>query len=147
MRNESLSPTNAIFYLLGKIFMYVSALCLCIMAYIGPIARDKLFAMFPQCYFKKAIGLYCPGCGGTRAIMSLFRFRLWESFCYHPFILYGAIIYLIFMTGCFFRKHFKDSAIWIIPIEKSIYIGIAIIFIQWILKNVYLIVWHQMWIK
>lgn len=45
---------------------------------------------FP-CLFHWITGLYCPGCGGTRAIGALLQGQLLKSFCYHPFVLYAAI--------------------------------------------------------
>lgn len=142
MQNQDLSPVNTAFYSAGKIFGCFCALCFCIIECAGPVVWEQLIARFPQCSFYRTIGFYCPGCGGTHAVISLLRFRLWESFCCHPFVLYGAVIYIIFMTGCFCRKHLRNCTIQIIPIEISIYIGIAVIFIQWIVKNFYLILYR-----
>lgn len=142
MKNKKLAPTDAVFYLLGKIFFVVFGMAVC----VGPFVWDKVTALFPKCYFLDAVGLYCPGCGGTRAILSLLQFRLWESFCYHPAVLYGAVVYLLFMLGCFYRKHFEKTVIGIIPIEQSMYIGIAIILLQFVVKNFCLIVYQYSWI-
>lgn len=142
MQSKNLTPTDAVFYLLGKILFVILGVAVC----VSPLVWEEITAMFPECYFLDAVGLYCPGCGGTRAVISLLQFQFWQSFCYHPFVLYGAIVYVLFMAGCFCRKHFKQTVIGIIPIEKSIYIGIAIILIQFVLKNFCLIVYHYRWI-
>lgn len=49
---------------------------------------------FP-CLFHFITGLYCPGCGGTRAIRALFHGEILKSFCYHPFVLYAVIAVMV----------------------------------------------------
>lgn len=49
------------------------------------------------CMFVLVFGMYCPGCGGTRAAKALLEGRLLTSFFYHPVVLYGAVLYLCFM--------------------------------------------------
>lgn len=48
---------------------------------------------FP-CLFHLATGYYCPGCGGTRAIMTLLHGQFLRSFLYHPAVLYAAVLFL-----------------------------------------------------
>lgn len=45
----------------------------------------------------KTIGLYCPGCGGTRALLALIQGHFLESLWYHPIVPYGVVLYLAFM--------------------------------------------------
>ena len=42
------------------------------------------------CAMKQVFHLYCPGCGGTRAVNSLLHFDIVRSFLYNPLILYMA---------------------------------------------------------
>ena len=67
----------------------------------GPIVVNLLLPQIglpdKKCMLLMVAGIYCPGCGGTRAIISLYRGKIWESFCYHPMVIYGFIIYLIYM--------------------------------------------------
>jgi len=37
----------------------------------------------PPCAFYKVTGLYCPGCGNTRSVLSLLEGRLWHSLRYN----------------------------------------------------------------
>lgn len=41
---------------------------------------------YPQCAFKQATGLDCPGCGTTRALHALLHGRVVEAFLFNPFI-------------------------------------------------------------
>lgn len=54
---------------------------------------------FQGCLWDRLFGVYCPGCGGTRAMEALLSGHLLKSFWYHPLILYGAGIYGIFMAS------------------------------------------------
>lgn len=45
-------------------------------------------------YFWKA---YCPGCGGTRALIALMEGDILLSIWYHPLIMYGITFYALFI--------------------------------------------------
>ncbi|MCM1192747.1 MAG: DUF2752 domain-containing protein [Butyrivibrio sp.] len=49
------------------------------------------------CFFSAIMGIYCPGCGGTRALAALLHGQLLRAAWYHPFIPYAAFIYTGFM--------------------------------------------------
>ena len=62
--------------------------------YFGVIL--KRFKM-PPCVFTSFFGIYCPGCGGTRAVGALLRGHILESVWYHPIVLYTVIVFGGFM--------------------------------------------------
>ena len=43
------------------------------------------------CYIQKTLGIYCPGCGGTRAVYALVQFKIAEAFWMYP-PLFAAIL-------------------------------------------------------
>lgn len=53
----------------------------------------------PVCFINQYFGIYCPGCGGSRALKALLEGKIIESFCYHPIVLYTVVIYLVFMIS------------------------------------------------
>mgnify|MGYP001298604190 CR=1 FL=1 len=134
--------TNRLFYKLGKVLLPFICLAVCA-ALFGKL---DLFYRFQGCVFKEMTGVYCPGCGGTRAVIELLRLHPVKSFCYHPAVLYFAAVYAVFMIKMFLLKHFQ------IGIEHEgrllifIYIGIGIIFVQWIVKLVCQLVFHITWL-
>ncbi len=88
------------------------------------------------CVFNKVTHLCCPGCGGTRALRALLHGEILKSLYDFPPLLYGIVVYAVFMTRCFLYRHFgvkksRDGAV-----NIHIYIFIALIFAQWAVKLV-----------
>ena len=50
-----------------------------------------------ECIFYMLWGAYCPGCGGTRALLALVHGDILMSIWYHPLIMYCVVMYLAFM--------------------------------------------------
>lgn len=58
------------------------------------------------CWFYRNWHVYCPGCGGTRALTALAHGKLLESLYYHPAVPAAAVlaaVYLISQTVCRLR--------------------------------------------
>lgn len=97
----------------------------------------KNFIEIPMCPVYKYLGLYCPACGGTRAVISLFNFHIIDSILYNPIVLYTLItstFYLIIET---INIKFKKSIS--LPWKILIYIGLAILIINWIIQNLFIL--------
>lgn len=62
-----------------------------VLAY-GYITASKQYpAFFPPCGLKSFFHLYCPGCGGTRALEHLLHLRFMQSLLCNPLVLFMAI--------------------------------------------------------
>lgn len=95
---------------------------------------DNLLNYTPKCAIKKATGLDCPGCGMTRACVSILRFQFLDSIKYNAAVMYGFICYVAFMIvqGChvyFGTKSFNRKCFSVI-----MYIGIGIVLIHFFIK-------------
>lgn len=121
--------TEQIFYTLGKIFLVISVIAFAVLM----ITDFKILSGIGGCIFFERTGLYCPGCGGTRAVISLLRGKVVQSFLYHPFVIYFAVTYTIFMVYEFCKKHFRLFKK-VFPVEIFIYIGVGVLLLQWIVK-------------
>lgn len=99
----------------------------------------KLFGLGLPCLFHSLTGLYCPGCGGTRAVRSLLRGDLRMSFQYHPLVLYAVLVLFLEMILRAFKgrktplDHKKRARILILA-------GAAIVAANWIFKNYMLVI-------
>lgn len=93
---------------------------------------------FSECTLHKFTGIYCFGCGGTRACICLAKGEILASIFYHPFVPYMAAGYLAFVAShCIhYLSGRKVHAMRFCPV--FFYIGIVILFIQCIAKNVLL---------
>lgn len=99
---------------------------------------------FP-CLFYETFHLYCPGCGGTRALSVLLQGHFLESIKNHPVIPYSFVLIVSFMishTLNIFSKG-KIKAMLFRPIY--LYIMIAIILLQWFVK-LFLAIRYQIYV-
>lgn len=121
-------PAEAILYRLGLLLLpvfFLGALAVC-------AAGDRALTWLPPCRIHAVTGLFCPGCGATRAIVELARLHLAESFCYHPFVPYTALVYAAFLLWETVRRRTGWRPF---PILPFIYAGIALLVLQFLWKN------------
>lgn len=92
------------------------------------------------CMFQKMTGLYCPGCGGTRAVKALLKGKILLSFFYHPLVFYGTMIALLFIISyAIYWKTGKEK--YRLYLENGyIYVGLGILTVNFIVKNYFLLV-------
>ncbi len=129
-------------YIAG-IVLFFFGLVMILLYHLGIVTPTKM--LYP-CVFHRVTGLYCPGCGGTRAVEALLQGDFFTCLRYHPFVLYCFILYVVFMLSHTIEKITKKkapqshNAIKGLSFQLSyVYIGILIILIQWMIKNIILI--------
>ncbi len=61
--------------------------------YMSGFRLESFLRFMPPCIFYSLTGLYCPGCGGTRAVLELWHGQIFRSFYYHPIVLYTVCLY------------------------------------------------------
>lgn len=137
-----MNSNDEIFYSLGKIVLLPGILGAVFLHITGMLGIEDL----PACVFREVTGLLCPGCGGTRAVCHLIRGEILKAFLYHPFVPYTAFVYAVFMSVTYYRKHIGRREYRAIKLERYIYIGIAILLLQFLLKEVLLIFFHVQWL-
>ena len=118
-------------------FYFFPLVCIC--PFMGTIV-SKFMTTFigGQCSFMRMFGYYCPGCGGTRAILLIEDGQLLQSLLLNPLPMYALIIY-----SCFFIK----NLLYILTRGKIkklafndwwVYIALIIIIVNCVIKNIFL---------
>lgn len=131
-KNQKLHA-DGIFYRIGKFFW----LPFCLVGFWFAHGGYERYGEITACGIRRMCGLPCPGCGGTRAFYYLFLGDFKESFYLNPTVIYGVLAYLHFMLLYFCRKHFggrKGGPRKEIQIQYYMYIAIAVILVQWVMK-------------
>lgn len=112
----------------------ITSLC-CIVLLINYLLLGDYFGIYLFCPIRKFLGLYCPGCGVTRMLLSLLKGNFYQAFRYNPlvFVLLPFLItyYLDYLYSFFKNKktkfHVLEPSAW--------YVLIGIFLIYGILRN------------
>ena len=93
---------------------------------------------FIPCLFHEITGLYCPGCGVTRMIISILKLDLYQAFRYNPllFILFPVFI-ILFINYIYCLIKIKTPLYK--KVNNSVWILLIIILILYgIIRNIYI---------
>lgn len=92
------------FYIAGWILLLIFATVLALyrLGILGTIVHP--------CIFHTTTGFYCPGCGGSRAIIELFRGHILRSIYYHPVVFFTTVHGFLFMGS--HTIHILSSGKW-----------------------------------
>lgn len=131
--------TDKGFYIAGWGVMFGAFLLLVLIE----LAGFQPLRLLRPCMLHYVTGYYCPGCGGTRAVLSLLDAKPLQSFVYHPFVLYAAVICSWFMVSQTIERvsggririgmHFREIYLWI---------ALGIILVNFLIKNLALLIWN-----
>lgn len=128
--------------------LYMAGICLPFILgilFVGwKLLPESVTAIFRvPCVFYAATGLYCPGCGGTRAIEALLQKEILLSFCYHPVVLYGTVVYLWYMISHTITYLSGERiGIGLRYRNAYLYLALAIVIINTAVKDIALTAFH-----
>lgn len=127
----------------GAAFLFVlfnaSILTVCL-SYLLVMKIYDSVAEDPFCTFQNLFHLYCPGCGGSRALRYLLTLRLPSAFLTYPplFVGVGIIIYIevlfirgIILSDSLYIKRFKIKTLILFPLAAVLFFFIrnALLFV------------------
>lgn len=92
-----------------------------------------------HCILYEKYGLYCTGCGGTRAAVALMNGHFVKSFIYHPAIIYSVLLLMLFVCSDIINNVFKTKKKKLQLSPGCFYIMVGIIIGQCLIKNILLI--------
>lgn len=88
------------------------------------------------CFFSTFLGIYCPGCGGTRAVEAFFHGHFLKSLWFHPLVPYSAVIYAGFIGSHALQKiGVKKVRGWKFH-NWYLYVAVGIIAVNFVVKNI-----------
>ena len=94
------------------------------------------------CFFQRMFGIYCPGCGGTRAVVALLKGQFLRSLWYHPFVMYAVVMFGGFMlTNTLKRLSILPFKGWKFH-NWYLWVALSIIIANWLVKNILLLCFH-----
>lgn len=131
--NKGSIKINNTLYKLGILLTFLLLICYII------VKTNRLYTvkLYIPCLINKVTGYYCPGCGGTRAVLSLFHGNVFESLKYNPVVAYGAFLFLWYMVSNTIEKISKGRFILGMNYNDAyIWIGFGIMMINFLLKNI-----------
>ena len=105
---------------------------------MSPVKLLEVAVQMP-CLFHLLTGLYCPGCGGTRAVKYLLRGQITESFVYHPLVPFAAVAVTAELVSWLAARYFKKPGLCLGHERLLIGIAVAVTAVNWVVKNVLLI--------
>jgi hypothetical protein len=92
-----------------------------------------------QCAFYSLIGLYCPGCGGTRAVYSLLKLRIFDAIKYNITVPFGAFVYIYYNVRAFIAGLKNDTEYFKNQKYPLCIVLVAVLLLNFVLKNVLLL--------
>lgn len=92
----------------------------------------KIMRYIP-CFFKEVTHLYCPACGGTRAVLALLHFDIKRAVSCNPTVVYVFVMVLWCITGFILKKLFHKEVkifqpgLWMLIMGIVLFLGFAIL--------------------
>ena len=126
----------------GKIFLAVH-LCLLLICLLFPLYvafADRFFSFRFGCVFHDYLSLYCPFCGGTRAISSLLRFQFWNAIRYNVLVV-GLVIWALVLDVTVLVRLLKNKDKLLRFPHWGWIVMIVILVMFMILRNALMIIW------
>ena len=99
----------------------------------------KEFVAVPACIIYRTAGIWCPACGGTRAVLALLRGELMQSFLYHPIVPYSVLVYTAYLLEETRERVFRSSRR--VPLrfwKGCVLLGLVILAANTLIRNILL---------
>ena len=101
------------------------------------VAINQIFDIYIPCPIFSVTGLYCPGCGVTRMIYSIFKLDFYQAFRYNPLLFISLPFFIFFIVNDIYSK-IKNKESLYKKVPEYIWIIVIFIFMIFgILRNIF----------
>lgn len=95
-----------------------------------------------DCLFATVTHLYCPGCGGTRAVRALVSFHFIKSLLYNPIVIVGGLVWAYYYIGSIITKIKNNGKVYASFCEWSLWFVLIVLLGNFIIRNILLVCFH-----
>ncbi len=120
-----------------KLLIWFNA-CAVFVLILFVIISKILTQMEYKCVFASKMFMYCPGCGGTRAVSSLLHFDILSAMKYNIIVPIMLVLYIYYNIVAIISIKKKEEDFFTNKRLIPIYVFIGVIVLNFILRNVLL---------
>ena len=99
----------------------------------------------PSCFVRRYMGMYCTGCGATRGVLAILHGHFLQSLYFNMVVMYVVVFYGIYVLRGALYFISKGKYKYMKFHTAYVYVGLGIVVVQAIVKNVALFVYHYTW--
>ena len=119
--------------IISNIIVLLASIAFAIVA--GILSRNGMW----KCMTVEVYGLYCPGCGGTRALFSLLKLDFLSMLKYNPILPMAILVYAYYNVRAFIEIKRNNEQYFAKNKYRLIYVVIAFGFIYFLVRNILLL--------
>ncbi len=126
---------------LKKDFIIVNGIVgvIVLFTFIGMVLQRLDIIPNMPCIVHDLFRIYCPGCGGTRAIFALLKGHIVESLCSNPAILLGVVLVIYYEAGVLLTLIKKNGKRYYSTSVVPIVVFVMIVMVFAVVRNYLLI--------
>jgi Protein of unknown function (DUF2752) len=92
-------------------------------------------SFYPSCPVYTMLHLYCPGCGGTRALAALLQGQFAQAVHFNPVFVGLLPFLLVFLALSYWRAIYSDKFQWPAISDSWLKLLLALIFVFTVVRN------------
>jgi len=91
-----------------------------------------------MCTWREIFGIYCPGCGSTRAYHELIVGNVIDAFLYNPFLFVIFVPFTIYVSAVYLKRLVTQKNVpSVMSSKKATWVTMAIFIGIWVLRNIF----------
>lgn len=122
-------------------------LLLFVIGIVDRMAPELLGHISPSCFVRQHVGIYCTGCGATRAVLAALHGHFLQSLYYNVVVMYVLVFYGIYVIRGAIYMLTKGNYRYMKFHVAYVFVGLGMVVVQAIVKNVAQFVYHYTWMS